>query len=43
MILSILRISLHTNILCKHLRVYEWLDQKLLSIYFLFLSKNDIS
>ena len=28
MILSILRIPHHTNILCKNLRVYEWLDQK---------------
>jgi len=26
--LSILRIPLHTNILCKSPRVHEWLDQK---------------
>jgi len=41
-ILSILRIPPHTNILFKNLRVYEWLDQKWLSIHFLFLSKSDI-
>jgi len=29
--------------LCKSLRVYEWLDQKWLSVHFLFLSKNDIN
>jgi len=27
------------NMLCKRLRVYEWLDQKWLGIRFLFLSK----
>jgi len=42
MIISILRITPHTNILCKSLRAYEWLDQKWLSIHFFFLSKNDI-
>jgi len=31
---------LHINILCKWLRVYEWLDQKWLGIHFLFLSKK---
>jgi len=35
--------SLHTNMLRKSLRVYEWLDQKRLGIHFLFLSKNDIN
>jgi len=38
--LSILRIPFHTNIVCKSLRVYQWLDQKWLNIHFLFLSKN---
>jgi len=37
---SILRMPLHTNMLCKRLIVYEWLDQKWLGIHFLFLSKN---
>jgi len=31
------------NVLCKMLKVYEWLSQKLLGIHFLFLSKNDIN
>ena len=39
--LSILRTPLHTIMLCKRLRVYEWLDQKCLGIHFLFLSKNN--
>jgi len=36
-------IELHTNILCKCLRVYEWVDQKWLSVHFLFLSRSDIN
>jgi len=39
--LSILRILLRTNMLCKRLRIYEWLDYKWLGIHFLFLSKNN--
>jgi len=38
--LSILRMPLHTNMLCKRLRVYERLDEKWLESHFLFLSKN---
>ena len=38
--LLILRMPPHTKILCKWLILYEWLDQKWLRIYFLFLSKN---
>jgi len=38
-----LRILLHTNILCKSLIVYECLDQKWLTIQFLFLPKNDMN
>jgi len=41
--LSILRMQLHTNMLCKMRKVYEWLNQKWLGIHFLFLSKNDIN
>jgi len=33
----------HTNILCKSLRVYKWVDQKWVSVHFLFLSKNVIN
>jgi len=29
--------------LCRSLRVYEWLDRKRLGIRFFFLSKNDIN
>jgi len=35
--------QLQTNMLCKMLRVYEWLNQKRLGIHFLFLSINDIN
>jgi len=35
--LSIVIMQHHTNILCKSLRVYEWLGQKWLGIHFLFL------
>jgi len=38
-----LRMQLQKNMLCKMLRVYEWLNQKWLGIHFLFLSKNDIN
>ena len=41
--LSILRMPLDTNMLCKRLWVYERLYQKWLGIHFLFLSKNDIN
>jgi len=40
--LSILRMPLHTNMLCEKLRVQEWLNQKSRGIHFLFLFKNDI-
>jgi len=32
-----------THMLCKMLRVYEWLNQKWLGVRLLFLSKNDIN
>jgi len=35
--------QLHTNMLCKRLRFYEWLNQKRLGVHLLFLSKNNIS
>jgi len=41
--LSILRMPLHTKMLCRRLRGYERLDQKWLGIHFLFLSKHDIN
>jgi len=37
---SIFRMYHQTNVLCKRLTVYEWLDQKWLGIHFLFLCKN---
>jgi len=37
-----LRMQLHTNMLCKTLKAYEWLNQKWQE-HFLFLSKSDIN
>ena len=41
--LSILRMLLHTNMLCKSLRVCGQLYHKWLGIHFLYLPRNDIN
>ena len=41
--LSLLKMLLHTNMLCKRRRDYEWLHQKWLDIHLLFLFKTHMN